>query len=158
MQAEQTFVKLEYELEEYDLLRHPFYEAWSAGELRRIDLLEYAAEYYHHVAAFPTYLSALHSKLPDGRLRRVVVQNLFAEELDGAAHSDLWLDCAEGMGADRELVKARVPVKQVQADRNVPYPNAVQRRRACGLLRLRVTGTAHRQRKSTEPGRTLRCG
>ncbi|MES2391764.1 MAG: TENA/THI-4 protein, partial [Acidobacteriota bacterium] len=54
----------------YNLLQHPFYQAWSKGELTRTDLREYAAEYWHHVSAFPTYLSALHSSLPDGELRR----------------------------------------------------------------------------------------
>jgi pyrroloquinoline-quinone synthase len=60
----------------HDLLMHPFYQAWSAGKLRAEDLRRYAGEYYHHVAAFPAYLSALHSRLPDGKLRRAVLRNL----------------------------------------------------------------------------------
>ena len=36
----------------------------------RDDLREYASDYYHHVAAFPAYLSALHSRLDDGEQRR----------------------------------------------------------------------------------------
>src|SRR5690242_16758815 len=67
----------------YDLLCHPFYQAWSAGKLTRDDLRDYACEYYHHVAAFPTYLSAFHSRLPDGALRRRVLINLCGEELQG---------------------------------------------------------------------------
>ena len=114
MQAQETFKRLELQLEEYDLLRHPFYEAWSAGELTQTDLREYAAEYYHHVAAFPTYLSALHSRLPDGALRRAVLRNLYDEEIDGVPHSELWLDFAEGVGANRESVKSRTPLLAVQ--------------------------------------------
>ena len=34
------------------------YEAWSAGELTRDDLREYALDYYEHVRAFPSYLAA----------------------------------------------------------------------------------------------------
>ena len=83
----------------YDLLCHPFYQAWSAGKLTRDDLLHYACEYYHHVAAFPTCLSAFHSRLPDGPLRRRVLMNLCGEEIQGRPHSELWLDFAEGMGA-----------------------------------------------------------
>ena len=83
----------------HDLLCHPFYQAWTAGKLRAEDLRRYAQEYYHHVAAFPTYLSALHSRLADGELRRSVLRNLCEEEIAGTAHSDLWLDFAEGMGA-----------------------------------------------------------
>jgi pyrroloquinoline-quinone synthase len=89
----------------YDLLKHPFYQAWTAGELTRNDLAAYAAEYWHHVSAFPTYLSALHSRLPDGETRREVLRNLSDEEgtdsAQGRPHSELWMDFAEGMGASR---------------------------------------------------------
>jgi pyrroloquinoline-quinone synthase len=95
----------------YDLLKHPFYQAWSKGALTREDLCEYAAEYWRHVSAFPTYLSALHSRLPDGEMRREVLRNLAEEEgVDsptGRPHSDLWMDFAEGMGASRANVEAR---------------------------------------------------
>ncbi len=99
----------------HDLLSHPFYQAWTAGQLSAEDLREYAAAYYPHVSAFPTYLSALHSRLPDGELRRAVLRNLAEEEIEGRAHSELWLDFAEGMGAKREAVPRRVPVNEVEA-------------------------------------------
>ena|ERR1035438_5178157 len=70
------FNALEGRIHSYDLLKHPFYQAWSEGELTREDLREYGAEYWHHVSAFPAYLSALHSHLPDGKLRRLVLENL----------------------------------------------------------------------------------
>ena len=98
----------------HDLLMHPFYQAWAAGKLRAEDLRRYAGEYYHHVAAFPAYLSALHSRLPDGKLRRAVLRNLCEEEISGTAHSDLWLDFAEGMGADRERVRNSAPSASTQ--------------------------------------------
>ena len=103
------FEALEARLERYDLLKHPYYQAWSKGELTREDLREYASEYWHHVSAFPAYLSALHSNLPDGKLRRVVLENLADEEgLDsGTPHSDLWMDFARGMGADESVVRTR---------------------------------------------------
>jgi pyrroloquinoline-quinone synthase len=93
----------------YNLLTHPFYQAWSRGELTRDDLRAYAAEYWHHVSAFPTYLSALHSRLPDSELRREVLRNLAEEEgTDSPAarpHSGLWMDFATGMGATRTEVE-----------------------------------------------------
>jgi pyrroloquinoline-quinone synthase len=98
----------------HDLLTHPFYQAWSAGQLTRDDLREYAADYYPHVSAFPTYLSALHCRLPDGELRRAVLRNLAEEEIQGRAHSELWLDFAEGMGGVREQVKERELLPEVQ--------------------------------------------
>jgi pyrroloquinoline-quinone synthase len=101
--------RIEETIARYDLLQHPFYQAWTAGKLRTEDLRRYAQEYYHHVSAFPTYLSALHSRLADGELRRSVLQNLCEEEISGTAHSDLWLDFAEGMGAARDEVRQSAP-------------------------------------------------
>ena len=103
--------KFEARVAPFQLLQHPFYQAWSKGELTRSDLREYAAEYWHHVSAFPTYLSALHARMPDGEARREVLRNLTEEEgVDspvGRAHSDLWMDFAEGMGASRTQVEKR---------------------------------------------------
>lgn len=103
----------------FDLLKHPFYQAWTAGELTRTDLAHYAAEYFHHVSAFPTYLSALHSQLPDGELRREVLRNLADEEgIDAAAarpHSALWLDFAAAMGADSTAVAQQTLQPETEA-------------------------------------------
>lgn len=94
----------------YDLLCHPFYQAWSAGKLSRDDLREYAQEYYHHVEAFPSYLAAFGLRLDEGDLRRAVLANLCDEKgvegrpgKDSVPHSELWLDFAEGMGSTRNL-------------------------------------------------------
>ncbi|HEX6493930.1 MAG TPA: CADD family putative folate metabolism protein [Acidobacteriaceae bacterium] len=107
--ASEFFAALDARIARYDLLQHPFYQAWSKGELTRDELREYAAEYWHHVSAFPTYLSALHARLDDAPLRRTVLENLADEEglPAGRAHSDLWMDFAAGMGADSAAVRAR---------------------------------------------------
>jgi pyrroloquinoline-quinone synthase len=103
----------------YNLLEHPFYQAWSKGELTREDLREYAAEYWHHVSAFPTYLSTLHSRLPDGETRREVLRNLAEEEgVDNATarpHSDLWMDFAAAIGATRSEVENRTVEPEMAA-------------------------------------------
>ncbi|MGZ4814270.1 MAG: iron-containing redox enzyme family protein [Terriglobales bacterium] len=118
MQLQVFWSELEARVAKYDLLCHPFYQAWSAGTLTREDLRAYAADYYHHVAAFPAYLAALCSRLEDGELRRAVVANLADEEgLDGnpasLPHSELWLDFAEGMGAPRHGARTGEPVTEV---------------------------------------------
>lgn len=111
--------RLEARTAPYNLLAHPFYKAWTAGELTRLELALYAAEYWHHVSAFPTYLSALHANLPDGELRREVLRNLMDEEgvnsAHGRPHSDLWMDFATGMGAKREDVLAHETQPEMQA-------------------------------------------
>jgi len=93
----------------FDLLTHPFYQDWSAGRLSREQLRTHAAEHFHLVAAFPTFLSALHSRLEDGGLRRAVLRNLAEEEVEGRAHADMWLDFAEGFGLSHEEVRASRP-------------------------------------------------
>lgn len=97
----------------YGLQTHPFYLAWSAGKLSREHLQAYAHEYFHHVAAFPTFLSALHSRLGDGALRRAVLRNLAEEEIEGRAHSDMWLDFAQGVGLSRDEVQYSQPSKSI---------------------------------------------
>lgn len=110
---------LEARVAPYNLLTHPFYQAWSRGELTRDDLRAYAAEYWHHVSAFPTYLSALHSRLPDSERRREVLRNLAEEEgTDNPAarpHSDLWMDFAIGMGATPAEVRSHTVQPEMAA-------------------------------------------
>src|SRR5437879_13115492 len=72
--------ELQARIAKYDLLSHPFYKAWSAGELSRDDLREDACQYYHHVAAFPTYLAQFPVRLDDGELRKAAMANQAEEE------------------------------------------------------------------------------
>ncbi|MDQ6624069.1 MAG: CADD family putative folate metabolism protein [Verrucomicrobiota bacterium] len=83
------------------LLTHPFYLAWTRGELSKAALQDYAQQYYHHVAAFPTYLSALHSNCDDQTMRREILKNLHDEEAGQPNHPELWLQFADSLGAER---------------------------------------------------------
>src|SRR5437763_287602 len=119
--SQQFFTELEARIAKYDLLCHPFYKAWAAGELTQEDLREYARDYYHHVAAFPTYLAEFGMRLNDGELRRAVLANLSdekgGEDVYGdpsVSHAELWLDFAEGMGAARDM-RMHQPLREVKA-------------------------------------------
>jgi len=110
MNSTQFFEQLESSIARYDLLCHPFYKKWSAGELTPADLREYARDYYYHVEAFPCYLAELALRLDEGELRRAVLANMCEEKgtadgsgKDSVPHSELWLDFAEGMGARRDM-------------------------------------------------------
>ena len=70
MTTAEFFEQLDARIGKYDLLGHPFYKAWSAGQLTRDDLREYAQDYYPHVEAFPSYLAALGRRLEDGACPR----------------------------------------------------------------------------------------
>jgi pyrroloquinoline-quinone synthase len=120
MTTAQFFDQLEATLSKYDLLCHPFYKAWSAGNLTRDDLREYARHYYHHVEAFPSYLAELALRLNEGDLRRAVLANMCDEKglsaqsgPEAVPHSELWLDFAEGMGARRDM-RWHMPVAEVR--------------------------------------------
>ena len=63
-------------VEERSLLKHPFYQAWNAGTLPLESLREYARQYFHFEAAFPTFLSAVHARMQPGAARQAVLQNL----------------------------------------------------------------------------------
>jgi len=83
------------------LLDHPFYRAWTKGELSLDSLRDYASQYYRHVKAFPTYLSAVHAQTEDIESRREILQNLNDEEAGNPNHPDLWVRFGEGLGLSR---------------------------------------------------------
>ncbi|MGO8794823.1 MAG: iron-containing redox enzyme family protein [Candidatus Sulfotelmatobacter sp.] len=119
MNTAEFFERLEAAISRYDLLCHPFYRAWAAGQLTRDDLREYARQYYHQVEAFPCYLAEIALRLDEGELRRAVLANMCDEKGAGASgkdavpHSELWLDFAEGMGARRDM-RWHLPVAEVR--------------------------------------------
>ncbi len=90
---------------EYSMLKHPFYVAWTEGELSKAVLAEYAKQYYAHVRAFPTYVSAVHSQCEDVSIRQELLENLIEEERGDENHPELWLRFAEGLGASRDEVR-----------------------------------------------------
>jgi pyrroloquinoline-quinone synthase len=103
--------ELDSRIAKYDLLKHPFYRAWACGELTHQDLRSYAAQYFHHVAAFPDYLEMFESRpeLPPA-LAAAVAENRAGED----GHAELWLDFAEGMGADRAHVAEGEQLGEIQ--------------------------------------------
>src|SRR5262249_38044458 len=90
------------------LLKHPFYLAWTPAELSRQALPDYASQYYHHVAAFPTYLSAVHAKCGDQSIRKQLLNNLIDEEAGSPNHPELWLKFAEALGVSESDVRQSV--------------------------------------------------
>jgi pyrroloquinoline-quinone synthase len=90
---------------EYSMLKHPFYVAWTEGKLSKEILAEYAKQYYAHVRAFPTYVSAVHSRCDDVALRQELLENLIEEERGTENHPELWLRFAESLDATRDDVK-----------------------------------------------------
>src|SRR5258706_289537 len=99
--------KLDARIAKFDLLCHPFYKAWSEGQLTREDLREYALDYYEHVRAFPTYLAELALRLDEGHTRCAVLANVGEEmgheqgRTSGPSDAELW-GALDGMESRRK--------------------------------------------------------
>lgn len=100
---------------ERSLLKHPFYQAWSAGTLPLERMREYAKQYFHFEAAFPTLLSAVHSRCEDAVARQAILENLWDEEYGPENHVQLWLRFCEGLGLSEDEVRASVPTPETRA-------------------------------------------
>ena len=96
------------------LLLQPFYVAWTRGELTLAALRDYAAQYYRHVAAFPTYISAVHAQCDHFAVRRHLLDNLSDEEAGSPNHPELWMQFAEGLGVSKSGVEAAQPWPETQ--------------------------------------------
>jgi pyrroloquinoline-quinone synthase len=99
MTGEEFLQALDALIAEKHLLKHPFYVLWTEGKLRREQIREYAISYYPHVAAFPTYVSGVHSGCEDANLRQELLENLIEEERGAENHPALWRRFAASLGA-----------------------------------------------------------
>jgi pyrroloquinoline-quinone synthase len=99
-------------IEERSLLKHPFYQAWQRGELTLDDLRSYACQYYHHVLAFPQYVSAAHANCPDQGDRRELLENLIEEDRGEENHPELWLRFGEALGLTRDEMITSEPLPE----------------------------------------------
>jgi len=91
------------------ILDHPFYRAWEEGALSPEQLATYARVYFPHVSAFPRYLKAAIAHADDPHTRAELEDNLQDELGNPAPHDELWLDFAQGLGADRDEVERARP-------------------------------------------------
>ena len=88
----------------FHLLKHNFYQKWSEGKLKIEELQEYSCQYFHHVNAFPRYISTIHSMCADINNRQVLLDNLVDEEKGSENHPELWQRFAEGISVSRERI------------------------------------------------------
>jgi pyrroloquinoline-quinone synthase len=90
------FDRLEAVRERWNVLDHPFYTRWSAGELTREELATYAGEYRHAVVALADGLAAAASSASDAKTR----SQLEAHAAEERAHVELWDRFADAAGGD----------------------------------------------------------
>jgi pyrroloquinoline-quinone synthase len=104
-----TLARIDEAIARRDLLTHPFYTKWVEGTLPQEWLQEYARQYHAFESAFPTFLSALHSRCDDRNTRQALLENLWDEEHGQDNHRELWLRFAEGIGVGRQDVESAQP-------------------------------------------------
>src|SRR4051794_1257767 len=87
--------KIEQARERWNVLEHPFYQRWSAGELTLEELADYSGQYRHATAAIARLSADVAETAPDSEraeLRR------HAEEEE--AHIALWDGFVEAVGGE----------------------------------------------------------
>ena len=102
MVNDKLFEKIDDIVTQYDLLKHPFYAAWSEGTLTLDALKGYAEQYYKFVSEFPRMLSAVHSNCPDLTTRQSILENLAEEENLEKPHPELWINFGLALGLERD--------------------------------------------------------
>lgn len=91
-------------LDAKSMLKHPFYTEWTKGELPLSKLREYARQYYHFEAAFPRFLSAIHTRTESPAIRQLLLDNLWDEEHGERNHPRLWLEFAAALNVPEKDV------------------------------------------------------
>ena len=94
---------------EADLLKHPFYQAWSEGTLSIESLRNYAVQYYKFVSSFPRFLSAVHSNCDELTIRQFILENLAEEENHEKPHPELWINFGKALSLSREELTESEP-------------------------------------------------
>ena len=89
------FTELETVRDRWNVLEHPFYQRWSAGELTREELATYAGQYRHAVVALADASRATAAVAGDEL--RPLLDGHAAEE---TAHIDLWDQFTAAVGGD----------------------------------------------------------
>ncbi|HTC59100.1 MAG TPA: iron-containing redox enzyme family protein [Solirubrobacteraceae bacterium] len=102
---------------ECDVLEHPFYQRWSAGELSAEELAFYAGEYRHAVVALAQASDSVAAKADPGR--RAGLERHAAEEHSHVALWDAFADATltaeRTAGATAEAATERSPLSETDA-------------------------------------------
>jgi pyrroloquinoline-quinone synthase len=83
--------RIEHSRSRWNVLEHPFYERWSAGELSHDELARYSGQYRHAVEAIAAMSSAAAGAAP----YRNELRDHAAEE---AAHVEMWDGFVDAVG------------------------------------------------------------
>ncbi len=87
------------------LLKHPFYQKWSKGELTLNDLKIYAKEYFHLVERIPGVVASVAERAKEKNLQTMIQKNVTEEQ----EHVELWKRFAKSLGISETELTTYVP-------------------------------------------------
>jgi len=93
--SESVWERIEEVRARHNVLEHPFYVRWSAGELTREELARYAGQYRHATEALARLCQRAAESAPDSR-REEIAEHAAEEE----AHIGLWDGFVEAAGGE----------------------------------------------------------
>jgi pyrroloquinoline-quinone synthase len=94
--TQRIWERIEEARKRWDVLRHPFYRRWSAGELSAEELARYSGQYRHAVEA----IAAISEAAADAAPGRADLRRHAGEERDHVALWDGFVEAAGGSTAD----------------------------------------------------------
>jgi pyrroloquinoline-quinone synthase len=89
--------RIDAEIENRSLLKHPFYKMWTEGKLSIEDLWVYSKEYFQMVKAVPKFVENIARLTVDPSVKAGVTKNLREE----SEHIEPWIRFATAMGVPR---------------------------------------------------------
>ena len=90
---ESIWERIEAARQRWNVLEHPFYQRWSAGELSREELARYSGQYRHAVGAVAEISATIAAGAPER-------SDLRAHADEEAAHVELWDGFVRAAGGD----------------------------------------------------------
>ena len=94
----ELIVRIDNEIENRSLLKHPFYKMWSNGELNLNQLRGYSLEYFQLVKLVPEMVNNIKLKLQNQKLKSIVEES-HKEEL---SHIEPWVRFATSLGVQKQ--------------------------------------------------------
>lgn len=94
----ELIVRIDNEIENRSLLKHPFYKMWSNGELNLNQLRGYSLEYFQLVKLVPEMVNNIKLKIQDQILKSIVEES-HKEEL---SHIEPWIRFATSLGVQKQ--------------------------------------------------------
>ncbi len=98
--------RIDKEIESRSVLKHPFYQAWSNGQLSIDALRGYAKEYYYLVKHIPSMVESI----ARSNSSKDIQTNLKEEK----EHVELWVRFANSLGISKDELEAYEPSKKVK--------------------------------------------